>query len=274
MKGFPSNYSSEAQRVYGADFTYTAAPGRPVEGIIRDAKTGEPLAGVLVRSEHFAGANISGITDLQTTTDAQGRFRLVGFPKGRGNTLLIASTDDQPYFLKNFTVPDPPGIAPVPVEIGLDRGIWIEGKVTDKETGEPVPGVWLHYLPFLENTYAQASSVFDKDSNADGTTYQDRYQSKADGGYRLVGLPGRAIVGVTAWTGKPYLQGAGSDSIKGMNPYGHFPTYLNPANPGKNWPTAMKEINPARGRKGSSWTSNYMLARRFAFAWSMSRASR
>ncbi len=248
-KGSPSNYGSEAQRVYGADFTYTAAPGRPVEGIVRDAKTYQLLAGVLVRSEHFAGAAVWGITDLQTTTDAHGRFRLVGFPKGHGNTLLIAPTDDQPYFLKNVTVPDPSGIAPVPVEIGLDRGIWIEGRVTDKETGEPVPGAWLHYLPFLENTYAQASSVFDKDGNADGTSYQDRYQTKADGSYRLVGLPGRAIVGVTAWTGKPYLQGAGSDSITGMNPYGHFPTYRNPANPGKNWPTSMKEINPRVGTK-------------------------
>ncbi len=248
-KGFPSNYGSEGDRVFGADFTYTAAPGRPVEGIVRDAKTGQPLAGANVRSEHFAGAVMHGIRDLKTTTDGQGRFRLVGFPKGRGNKVLVAPNDDQPYFLKDYEVPDPPGIAPVPVEIGLDKGIWIEGKVTDQETGKPVPGAWLHYLPFLENTFAQATSVFDKHGNTNGVTYQDRYQTKADGTYRLVGLPGRAIVGVVSHSDKPYLQGAGSESIKGKNEHGHFPTYRNPVNPGKYWPTVMKEINPAEGTK-------------------------
>ncbi len=190
---------------------------------------------------------MSGIRNLKTTTDAQGRFRLVGFPKGRGNQLLVAPNDDQPYFLKEVSVPDPPGIAPVSVEIGMDQGIWIEGKVTDKETGKPVPGAWLHYLPFLENTFAQATSVFDRNGNTNGVTYQDRYQTKADGTYRLVGLPGRAIVGVVSHSDKPYLRGKGSESIKGMDKHGHFPTYRNPVNPGKYWPTVMKEINPAEG---------------------------
>ncbi len=248
-KGFPSNYSSEGERVFGADFTYTAAPGRPVEGIIRDAKTAQPLAGVLVRSEHFAGAVMHGIRDLKTTTDAQGRFRLAGFSKGRGNQVLIVPNDDQPYFLKNYDVPDPPGIAPVAVNIGLDKGIWIEGKVTDQETGKPVSGAWMHYLPFLENKFAQATSVFDKNGNTNGVTYQDRYQTNPDGTYRLVGLPGRAIVGVVSHSDKPYLQGAGSESIKGMNQHGDFPTYRNPVDPGKLWPTSMKEINPPEGTK-------------------------
>jgi protocatechuate 3,4-dioxygenase beta subunit len=246
-KGFPTNYGSEGESVLGADFTCTAAPGRPVEGVIRDVKTGEPLAGVGVRSEHFAGAVMHGIRDLKTTTDAQGRFRLVGFPKGRDNQVLIVPNDDQPYFLKNYQVPDPPGLAPVSVDVGMDRGIWIEGKVTDQETGKPVAGAWLHYLPFLENKFAQRTSVFHGGGNTDGVTYQDRYKTRADGTYRLVGLPGRAIVGAVSHADKPYLQGAGSESIKGMNQHGDFPTYRNPVDPSKLWPTSMKEINPPEG---------------------------
>ena len=80
-----------------------------------------------------------------------------------------------------------------------------------------------------------------------GFAIQDRYQTKADGSYRLVGLPGRAIVGVVSYDKKPYLQGAGSESIKGMDQNGHFPTYRNPIDPGKHWPTSMKEINPPEG---------------------------
>jgi Carboxypeptidase regulatory-like domain len=144
-------------------------------------------------------------------------------------------------------VPDPPGIGAVPVEIGLHRGIWIEGKVTDKETGAPVGGAWLHYLPFLENRFAQATPEFHKGGNTDGVGHQQRYQSKSDGSYRLVGLPGRAIVGAVVYTDKPYRRGAGAESIKGMNEHGHFATYGNPVMAGRYFPTLMKEINPTEG---------------------------
>ena len=115
---------------------------------------------VEVWSYSFAGSNFVGITSLKTRTDAEGRFRLAGLPKGRGNKLLIVPNDDQPYFMQELAVPDPPGLGAVPVEIGLHKGIWIEGKLTDKETGAPVAGAWLHYLPFLENKFAQATPEF------------------------------------------------------------------------------------------------------------------
>ena len=75
-------------------------------------------------------------------------------------------------------------------------------------------------------------------------SYQDRYLTKADGTFRLVGVPGRAIVGAVVHN-KAYMQGAGSEAIAGMDKAGHFQTYNNPIFPGKLWPTVMKEINPA-----------------------------
>ncbi len=245
--GYASHHGPGFQTVYGPDFTFTVAPGRPVEGVVRDARTKQPMASVEVRSEHFAGSDWAGIRDLKTRTDAQGHFRLVGFPKGRGNQLLVVPNDDQPYFMQEVDVPDPTGIAPVPVEIALHKGIWIQGKVTEKETGKPVEGAWLHYLPFLENPFAQATPEFGADRNVDGTSYQDRYKSRADGTYRLVGLPGRAIVGAVVYSDKPYLRGAGSESIKGMDKNGNFPTYFNPVWAGRLFPTSMKEINPPGG---------------------------
>ena len=50
----------------------------------------------------FAGSHIVGITSLKTRTDAEGRFRLAGFPKGHGNKLLIVPNDDQPYFMQGI----------------------------------------------------------------------------------------------------------------------------------------------------------------------------
>ena len=220
---------------------------RVVEGVVRDAKDKKVLKDVDVWSFAFAGSHYVGTKSLKTRTDAEGRFRLAGLPKGDGNKLLIVPNDDQPYFMQDVAVPDPPGIGAVPVEVGLHRGIWIEGKITDKETGAPVAGAWLHYLPFLENPFAQATPEFRGGANMPGFGYQDRYQSKADGSYRLVGLPGRAIVGAAVWKGKPYRRGAGAESINGMNEHGHFATWSNPIMASRHFPDSMKEINPAEG---------------------------
>jgi beta-lactamase regulating signal transducer with metallopeptidase domain len=243
-RGYSNLYGAGFQTVFGADFTYTAPLSRPYVGVVKDAKSGQPLEGVEVRSYRFAGSDFIGTMTLRTRTDKEGRFRIAGLPKGAGNQLIVVPNDEQPYFLQDVVLPDPPGSAPASIDIALTRGIWIEGKLTEQATGKPVAGAWLHYLPFLENKFAQAHPVFDKDGNTDGTALQDRYVTRADGSFRLVGLPGRAIIGAVVHKGA-YLQGAGSESIKGMNKHGHFETYRNPVNPGKLWPTVMQEIDPA-----------------------------
>ena len=247
-RGFPNTYGPGTQTIYGADFTLSASPGRVVEGVVRDEKDKKALKDVEVWSYSFAGSNFVGITSLKTRTDGDGRFRLAGFPKGRGNKLLIVPNDDQPYFMHESAVPDPPGLGAVPVEIGLHKGIWIEGKVTDQETKAPVAGAWLHYLPFLENRFAQATPEFRRGGNTDGVGHQQRYQSKADG----ILSPGRAAGagdrrGRRLFSGQPYRRGAGAESIKGMNEHGHFATWNNPIMAGRHFPTSMKEINPAEG---------------------------
>jgi beta-lactamase regulating signal transducer with metallopeptidase domain/protocatechuate 3,4-dioxygenase beta subunit len=246
-QGFSDSWGAGTQTVYGADFTFAAAPGRVVEGVVRDEKTRTVMKDVGVWSFGFAGSHIIGIMTLKTRTDAEGRFHLAGLPKGDGNKLLIVPNDDQPYFMQNVAVPDPPGIGVIPIEINLHKGIWIEGKLTDKETGSPVAGAWFHYLPFLDNKFVEATPELRGGVYRPGAGYQDRYQSKADGSYRLVGLPGRAIVGAVIYKGKPYRSGAGAESIKGMDQHGHFATLNNPVIASRYFPTSMKEINPAAG---------------------------
>jgi beta-lactamase regulating signal transducer with metallopeptidase domain len=245
-QGFPNMHGRGHETIYGADFIFTAALSRPIEGVVKDARTGQPLADAEVRSYRFAGSDFIGMMNLKTKTDAQGRFRFTGLAKAKGNVLIVVPNDEQPYFMQEVNVPDPPGAGPLAVEVALQRGIWIEGKVTDKATGDAVPDARLHYFPYLENRFAQAHPAFGTSGYADGVGFQHRYSSRADGTFRLVGLPGRAIVGALA-QGKPYLQGAGSEAINGMNTGGHFETYNNPINPSKIWPNTMKEINPPPG---------------------------
>ena len=83
-RGLQSSYGAGFETVYPPEFTFIAAPGRAVDGIVRDARTKQPMAGVGIQSVQFSGAQMFGVHDLKTTTDAQGQFRLIGFPKSTG----------------------------------------------------------------------------------------------------------------------------------------------------------------------------------------------
>ncbi|WP_165226824.1 M56 family metallopeptidase [Aquisphaera insulae] len=246
--GFPNQYGAGSMTIYGADFVYAAVPSRPVVGLITDRATGKPLPGVGVRSDRFAGSDFVGTMAERTVTDAGGRFRLNGMPRGKGNRIVIVPNDDQPYLVQVVAIPDPSGTKPVSVDAALPAGVFIEGTVTEKATGKPVPGAWLHYLPFLENSFAQGHPSFGPDRNSTNSLIQDRYVTKPDGSFRLVGLPGRAIVGAIVHH-NVYRQGVGSEAISGLSKNGHFETYFSPVPAGRLFPTVMKEINPPEGAR-------------------------
>ena len=227
----------------GADFQFPLPPTRVIEGIVRDAKTGQPIAGAGVQSLMFSGTNTVGERLLRTKSDDKGHFRLVGLPKGSANKIIVVPGDEQPYLMREAAVPDAPGLEPAHVDVELHRGVVITGRVTDALTGEPVPMARLLYLPFLSNEYARALPEFEGGHAHPG--YDGRYQAAADGSYRLVGLPGRAIVGVVEPGSKVHVQGQGASEIEGMDSKGEFLTVRNPIPARNDWPTAMKEINPA-----------------------------
>jgi hypothetical protein len=345
-------------RIFGADFSVTVSPTRPVEGVVRDAKTRQPLAGVEIKEEPFSVYLRGAWESPRTTTDTHGHFRLLGLSKEPPGGFLIVSKHDQAYFgqpvavtnttafdlrltqslndvraipsegknlvviavlkhsfyirifdgegklvvnadektladeglprsmrllrkelaglwpphepsraekhrvisfvasLVDFGLPEPPANAPVRLEIDLHRGIWIEGKVTDKETGQPVPGVLLHYEAMVENPFAGELPEFSDrygrtdfyDESPTQWCREELRKSKLDGTYRLVGLPGRGIVGVDL-EDMPYLQ----EGYGGLDAQGRF--RIDPLPSGwfpfprfsTAFPTPVKEINPPPG---------------------------
>ena len=132
--------------VFGATFTFSAEPARTIEGIVKDAKTGELLPDVSVESKTMTSYPYGKYRVLKTATDENGRFRLIGMPKGAENRIWIVPNEHQPYFMRDVDVPDPVGLGPVRMEIELHRGIWITGRVTDGATGAPVPTVRMLYI--------------------------------------------------------------------------------------------------------------------------------
>jgi RNA polymerase sigma factor (sigma-70 family) len=222
---------------YGSSFRHVAAPCKPIVGVVRDKDTRNPLAGVMIESNMLAGNPVPGNNIVQTTTDAQGRYRLTGMPKGEGNKIRLVPRDDQPYVSVHALVPDSPGLDPVTVDIELKRGIWIEGQLTDKATGKPVRGS-VDYFALDTNPNVKDHLGFD------GTIppYWG-ITTKEDGSFRIVGLPGPGLVAVF-YTGAHLLAPERDDE------FGTKETviYTSPRQLGLliNY-TALARIDPAKG---------------------------
>src|SRR5262249_26175788 len=57
---FRHNPNGGTLSYYGAAFEHYAAPTKPIVGVVIDKDMGKPLAGVTIRSDKWAGTNVSG----------------------------------------------------------------------------------------------------------------------------------------------------------------------------------------------------------------------
>ena len=166
-----------------------AAPTRPIEGVIRDKDTGRPIAGIVIRSNILRESDHTWIDGLQVTTDAEGRYRLVGLPRAHGYQIFTFPRRGSPYLNESFVVSGAtPGPEPIPFDIALKRGVLVRGRVIDKSNGTPARA--------SIDTYALA----DNPHAADYPGHADGYQSDAtvgdDGRFEVVTLPGRGLLAV------------------------------------------------------------------------------
>jgi RNA polymerase sigma factor (sigma-70 family) len=234
----------------GAPSDLLVMPTRPVVGVVRDKDTGRPLAGVTVRS-------LDGL--VHTTTDKDGRYRLVGLPKSPGKKLIaegygyLAQANDLPYLAAIREVGDAPGLEPTTVDVALKRGVWVKGRILDKATGKPVQGGF-EYFCFEDHPLADELPL--PQGWPQGWTQKDGY-------FRTVALPGRGLIAVRA-DKDDYRMGVGADQIKGPR-HGQiwhtYPTQLFPGNyhtivelvpkPGDEAITCDVVVDPGRTLKGT-----------------------
>ena len=138
-------------KLQGPDLTITAAPTRPIVGVVRDRDTGKPIRGVKLTANPY----------IEAVTDDQGRYRLAGLPKSaRYGGSIATETPDQPYLKTIREVGDAPGLGPITLDIALKRGVWVEGHVTDAATGRPVAGAVLEYFPMRDNPAVAEAVAF------------------------------------------------------------------------------------------------------------------
>jgi RNA polymerase sigma factor (sigma-70 family) len=237
---FPGTTES---RYHAAEFAYVAAPSRPVVGVVRDLATGRPVAGAVVRAQSTVG---NPLYRVQTKTGADGRYRLTGLPKGReGQSVGVVAQPppDQPYLAVKKAAAGP-GLEPVHLDFDLKRGVWVEGRVTDKATGRGVESLMLYYVFRHALAKGEDQSLFIPAQGGDD------YRTDKQGRFRFVAYPGRGLLGARAVgdTREHYGISIGAQDIKGgdhtpdVTP---FPTYPLEASA---WDAdAWKEVRPAAG---------------------------
>jgi RNA polymerase sigma factor (sigma-70 family) len=227
----PNDPEAEPPVYHGSSFDLVVAPTRPVIGVVRDKDTGKPLEGVTVHSSQIAGK--VDLNLVRTTTDREGRFKLVGLPKGDGHQ-IVAQDRERPYLAAVRDVPDLPGLEPVTIDFALKRGVWVQGHVTDKATGRPQMAS-VRYFCFSDNPSAKELS---------GLQNFNWYFADENGRFRVVALPGPGLIGARAYR-ENYRMGVGADEIKGARREIGFLTQPHICHPG-NFHT-LAGINPKPG---------------------------
>jgi RNA polymerase sigma factor (sigma-70 family) len=173
--------------VYGPTFEHVAQPCKTIVGVVKDKATGKPLAGVRINGSapnHWWGDY------AQTTTDDDGRFRLVGVAKAAHYS--VSTYAGQPYLPSQQQVSDSEGLKPLTVDFQVVRGVQVKGRITDKETGKPVfCALW--YFPLADNKFFQ--DLPGKDWYHHMTQGQ---RTEKDGTFSWTVLPGSGVITVRA----------------------------------------------------------------------------
>ena len=188
VNDYDPRYRGREMTYHGAAFDLVAGPSLEIVGTVRDKDTGKPLTGVTVQTT--ATFRLSP-RFLETTTDAEGHYRLSGVPRrtsfGAEQDLLATLKDGLPYVPSLQHVGDGREPGPIRKDFALKRGVLARGRVTDRSTGKPVMAN-LDYYILLDNPHQ-------KDYPGYGTFHVGMFYADENGEYQIAVIPGRGIVG-------------------------------------------------------------------------------
>jgi hypothetical protein len=198
--GFKEGPPGRKFRAYGTECIVTVGPSRLVTGVVRDAKTKQPVAGVRVVAETFdESAFFRRWVKVEARTGKDGRYTLDGLPKVKQHVVLAdppAGSGRLPYFA---IVHDAAGFEPVTLDVDLQPAVVVTGRVTDKATGKPMRArVW--YRPLQSNEFEDRTPGYTVEGHAPWSEADDGL-TDADGVYRVNALPGPGLLHVQAWDG-------------------------------------------------------------------------
>ena len=99
--------------LHGPDLSVAVAPSKPVMGSLRDAKTKLPLAGIRVLAYTPSRPIDWWWKPIETTTDADGHYRLDGLTKAERQIVLFDPGAGAPQMHRFDVIGDTSGFAPL-----------------------------------------------------------------------------------------------------------------------------------------------------------------
>jgi hypothetical protein len=184
-----NGFYPQGTQLVGATFDTTAGPTKPIVGDVRLKGSGKPVEGAIVR-----GADPGTHTAVTARTDAAGRFRLDGVPKGEYYRIQVNPRQGIDSFLRRWEIiDDTEGTKPIEAAIEVSPGVIVTGRLVDKATGRTVPPADVEYTKAPDNVTTGDSLAFSR---------------LADAAFGLTVPPGRGMIaGAAAVVGKddPYV---------------------------------------------------------------------
>ncbi len=160
----------------GEETSIELTRGGTLAGTVRDAGTSLPLAPFRVEVRR-GGRRWKLLVGTATVVDASGRFEIKDLPPGPAFVTAQAA-GHLPSAEVETTVPEYPGVAEI--ELRLGQGGRVAGRVTDRTTGQPLPGARIA----LEGDGGSSPSLLDPGATA---------IAGADGTFLVAGLPPRTV---------------------------------------------------------------------------------
>ena len=122
--------------------TAALAPPQIVNVRVTYVDTGQPVphAPLRVTADQGELVNID-----ESETDADGRARINSYPTDRGYEIMAFPPEGQPYLVARGRVGWPKGALEQTLNISLQRGVLVQGKVIEEGSGKPVPGALVDF---------------------------------------------------------------------------------------------------------------------------------
>ena len=166
----------------GPDSTVIAEVEKPIRGIVKDAASGKPRAGVQVRLTREGHELLPFM--LSAKTDADGRYEIHGVRKMKSYLLEVDSDVTTRHVAAELLADDTVGYEPIIADFAVKKGVIVTGKVIDGGTKKPIPGI-VEVGVLNDNAFVKDFPPF---SETGYTVTPD------DGTFRVVTIPGRVLL--------------------------------------------------------------------------------
>jgi RNA polymerase sigma factor (sigma-70 family) len=179
--------------LYPPTLTFVAEAGKTVQGVVKDAASGKPIPGCRLYAHTGFGEGVVVVSD------ANGKYRLDGLPKNaRGYSVSVGPPKGTAYLNRTASTADSDGYTPIKLDIDLAKGVIVTGRVVDRQTGKGVQA-GIRFAPLPDNKFFGSKPGFDNyrsDRTMEGTDKEGRF--------RLVTIPGRALVTAQVHDGEKF----------------------------------------------------------------------